>query len=56
VIDRIVINLNPGNDSYSDGKNSETDYQSVCDNSETASEYNNTTPDEDTDMELAQPL
>jgi hypothetical protein len=56
VIDRIVINLNPGNDSYSDGKNSDTDSQSDCDNSENASEYNKTTPDKDTDMELAQPL
>jgi hypothetical protein len=56
VIDRIVINLNPGSDSGSDGKNSDADSQSDCDNSETASEYNNTTPDEDTDMELAQPL
>jgi hypothetical protein len=45
VIDRIVINLNPGNDSDTD-----------CDNGETASEYNNTTPDEDTVMELAQLL
>jgi hypothetical protein len=47
VLDRIVINLNPGSD---------TDSQSDCDNSKTASKYNNTTPDEDTDMELAQPL
>jgi hypothetical protein len=54
VIDHIVINLNPGSDS--DCKNSDTDSQSGCDNSETASEYSNTTPDEDTDMELAQPL
>jgi hypothetical protein len=56
LIDRIVINLNPGSDSDSDSKNSDADSQSDCDNSETASEYNNTTPDEDTDMELAQPL
>jgi hypothetical protein len=56
VIDRIVINLNPGSDSYSDGKNSDTDFQSDCDNSDAASEDNNATPDEDTDMELAQPL
>jgi hypothetical protein len=55
-IDHIVINLNPGSDSYSDGKNSDTNPQSDCDNSETASEHNNITPDEDTDMELAQPL
>jgi hypothetical protein len=55
VIDLIVINLNPGSDSDSDRKNSDADSQSDCDNSETASEYNNTTPD-DTDMELAQPL
>jgi hypothetical protein len=27
VIDRIVINLSPGSDSYSDGKNSDTDSQ-----------------------------
>jgi hypothetical protein len=56
VIDRSVISLNPGSDSYSYGKNSDTDAQSDCDNSETASEYSNTTPDEGTDMELAQPL
>jgi hypothetical protein len=56
VIDRIVINLNPGSDSYSDGKKSDTYSQSDCDNSETVSEYNNTMHDEDTDMELAQPL
>jgi hypothetical protein len=35
----IVINLNPGSDG--DRKNSDTDSQSYCDNSETASEYNN---------------
>jgi hypothetical protein len=33
VVDRIVNNLNPGSDSYSDGKNSDTDPQSDCDNS-----------------------
>jgi hypothetical protein len=54
VIDHIVINLNPGSDS--DGKNSDTDSQSDRDNSETVSEHNNTTPDGDTNMELAQPL
>jgi hypothetical protein len=43
VIDRTVINLNPGSDSYSDDKNSDTNSQSDCDNSKTASEYNNTT-------------
>jgi hypothetical protein len=48
-IDRIAINLNPGSDSDSGRKNSDTD----CDNGETASEYNNTTPHEDTGMELA---
>jgi hypothetical protein len=48
VIDCIVINFNHGSDSDSDHKNSDTD----CDNSETASDP----PDEDTDMELAQPL
>jgi hypothetical protein len=53
VIDRIVINLNPGTDIDSDGKNSDADSQSDCDNSDTASEYNDTTPGEDTDMELA---
>jgi hypothetical protein len=52
VIDPVVIYLNPG----SDRKNSDTNSQSDYDNSETASQYNNTTPDEDTDMELAQPL
>jgi hypothetical protein len=56
VIVCIVINLNPGSDSCSDGKNSDTNSQSDCDNSETASEYNTTMCDEDTDMELAQPL
>jgi hypothetical protein len=56
VIAHIVINLNPGSDSYIDGKNSDTDSQRECDNSGTASEYNNTTPDEDMNMELAQPL
>jgi hypothetical protein len=40
----------------SDVENSDTDSQSDCDNSKTASEYINITPDEDTDMELAQPL
>jgi hypothetical protein len=38
VIDPIVIYLNPG----SDRKNSDTNSQSDCDNSETASQYNNT--------------
>jgi hypothetical protein len=56
VINRIVINLNPGSDSDNDGKNSDAYSQNDCGESETASEYNNTTPDEDTDMELAQPL
>jgi hypothetical protein len=56
MIDRTVVNLNPGSDSYSGRMNSDTDSQSDCDNSETVSVYNNTTPDEDTDMELAQPL
>jgi hypothetical protein len=56
VIDRIVINLNPGSESDNDGKNSDADSQSDCDNSEIAGEYNNTTPDEETGMELAQPL
>jgi hypothetical protein len=56
VIDRIVINLNPGSDSDIDGKNGDADSQSDCENSEIASEYNDTTPDEETDMELAQPL
>jgi hypothetical protein len=45
VIDFTVINLNPGSDSDSDGKNSDANSQSDCGNSETASEYNNTTPD-----------
>jgi hypothetical protein len=43
VIDRVVINLNPVSDNDIDGRNSDTDSQSDCDNSETASEYNNTT-------------
>jgi hypothetical protein len=54
VTNHTVINVKPGSDS--DRKNSDTYSQSDYDNSETASEYNNTTPDEDTDMELAQPL
>jgi hypothetical protein len=56
VIDRVVINLNPGGDRDSDHNNSETDSQSDCDNSESASEYNFSAPDEVNDMKLAQPL
>jgi hypothetical protein len=56
VTDSIVINLNPGSDSDSDHKNGDADSQSDCDNNESASEYNNTTPGEDTGMEIAQPL
>jgi hypothetical protein len=56
VIHRTIINLNRTSNSDNDCENSATDFQSVCKNSEIDSEHSNTRPDEDSDMEHAQPL
>jgi hypothetical protein len=57
VRDCTVINLSCGNDSDSDCDNSDVDphCDCDCDDSETDIECSNIMPDEDRDMELAQP-